>query len=280
MKNKVKLGWLVPLLGHVLFCSAAEIPISTLPQGVSTNVNDRFVLNVVSNGLFYTRQVAKSNLNLDIAAQSYRPVAGTGIRAATNGLGVTLSLYTPPSITSLVNDKNIVEVGSTISSTKLDWVLAGETITSQSINNGVGSLNVVARTTTHSSSYTTDRSYVLTASDGTTTVTASTPIYFRNYRYWGVSANSTLTDGQVIALSKEFATTRVKSSFSVSPSAQYIYVAYPASWGSASFTVNSLPSTAWTLVTRVFVNASGYSSSFNIYRTDTVLTGTYAIAVN
>lgn len=214
---------------------------------------------------------------------NYTAVAGTGIMITTAGSTNTISLYAAPSVTSFVNDKNTVEIGTTITSTVLTWVLGGGAITNQSLDNSIGTRPVADRTYTHSSSYTTDRTYTLTLLDGTSTVTATSPVYFSHKRYFGTSTNTTLTSAQIIALTNEFSATRVKSAFSVSPVGEYIYFAYPASWGAASFTVNGLVNTAWGLVpgggTVSFLNASGNTTAFNLYRTDTVLTGTYLITV-
>ena len=65
----------------------------------------------------------------------------------------------------------------------------------------------------------------------------------------------------------------------MSPSGQYVYFAYPSSFGVATFTVNGLLNTDWSLTTRAFVNASGYSEPFHIYRSNNLLTGTYVIAI-
>lgn len=61
--------------------------------------------------------------------------------------------------------------------------------------------------------------------------------------------------------------------------AQYMYFAYPTAWGDGIFIVNGLLNSAWTLTTRNFVNASGYTESYRIYRSDNLLTGTYLVTI-
>ena len=133
-------------------------------------------------------------------------------------------------------------------------------------------------TATDGATYSTSRTYTLTVGNALTNVTATTSVLFKQQNYWGNSANTSLTDAQIIALNSAFATSRTMS-LNLSPSAQYIWIAYPASYGTATFTVNGLPNTAWNLTTRPFVNASGYSSSYNIYQSQNLLTGTYTIGV-
>ena len=149
---------------------------------------------------------------------------------------------------------------------------------SQSINQGVGAVATNLLTKTDMSSYSTNRTYTLTVTDGTTTNTATTSVEFYQQIYWGASANTSLTDGQVIALSSQFATSRSLTE-SIGTANTYIYVAYPASFGAATFAVGGFADAGWTLVTRAFINASGYSSSYNIYRHTLATIGTYNVTV-
>jgi hypothetical protein len=187
-------------------------------------------------------------------------------------------LYVPLQLTSFSNNINTVEIGGSTTNVVLTWAY-NKAVTAQSINQGFGSLPVGQRTATDGSTFSTNRTYSLTATDGSTPVNGSTSVTFMQKRYWGTSANTTLNDAQIIALNSEFASSRSQSRI-ITAAAEYIYFAYPASFGTASFTVNGLPNTAWTLVTRAFVNASGYSESYNIYRSNNLLTGTYTIVVS
>lgn len=186
-------------------------------------------------------------------------------------------LYVPVSISSFTNNVGTVEIGSSVGSVQIDWAL-NKTIQTQVVS-PIGSLAAALRTYTETGPFTSTRTYGLTVSDGTTNANASTSVNFRQKRYWGVSANTSLTDPQILALSSEFATSRAQTR-SFTPSAQYIYFAYPTSFGSATFTVNGLLNTAWTLVQRTFVNASGYSEQYNIYRSDNLLTGSFSVTIS
>ena len=199
-----------------------------------------------------------------------------------NGAGFTnisaASIVYGPSISSFGNNQNVVEIGSTVNSTVLTWALSGTAPTSQTINQGIGTVAVGTLTATDSSAYTSSRTYTLTVANANGSATASTSVSFESKNFWGASANSSLTDGQIIALSSGFNTGRQMTQ-SITASAQYIYVAYPAAYGAANFNVNGLPNTAWNLVTRAFANASGYSASYDIYQSQNLLTGTYTIGV-
>jgi len=206
---------------------------------------------------------------------TYDDIVYTTVKAALDHL-----LYVTPVISAFTNSVNAVEIGSTVSSTILNWTI-NKTITSQSLNQGFF-VNDTATPEiyTDGASYTTDRTYTLTISDGQTNVNASSSVYFRNKRYWGVNASASLSDAQIIALSSELSTGRTQTRNGMAPAAQYIYIAYPASWGVATFTVNGLLNTDWTLSVQDHINASGNTTSYNVYRTNNLLTGSYNIVVN
>jgi hypothetical protein len=171
-----------------------------------------------------------------------------------------------PVISSFTNNVNIVEVGSTVSSVVLNWVL-NKNVSTQSLNNSINAINAALRQYTHSTSFTAQRTYTLTVDDGATEVTANSTVYFRHKIYWGANVKTELnmSDADIIALDNQFGTTRAISK-SIECENQYMYVCYPASWGAAQFKVNGLNSTAWESTTRDFVNASGNTTSFLIYR--------------
>lgn len=179
---------------------------------------------------------------------------------------------------------NTIEIGNTVSRVELFWSL-NKTVTSQSLaytGGSIGSIAATLRAYDHTGqSFTTSRTYTLTVGDGTSTDnTPTTAVSISHKRYWGVAANATLTDQQVIALSSEFSSSRAQTRNGMVASGQYIYFAYPEAWGAATFTVNGLPNTDWVLVQRAFVNASGNSTTFRIYRSGNLLTGTYNVVVS
>lgn len=188
-------------------------------------------------------------------------------------------LYVPINITSFTNDVGTVEIGSTVGSVDLTWGINRNPQT-QSIDQGIGSLGVAVRSFEDVGSFTSSRTYTLIVADGTLSAdAATTSVNFRHRRYWGVSASASLNDAAILALSQEFSTNRTQTR-TLSPAGQYLYFAYPASFGAATFTVNGLLNTAWTLETRDVVNASGHTESFRIYRSDNLLTGTYVVTLS
>lgn len=213
---------------------------------------------------------------------------GTGKKiTVANLLGGATPVQTVPVITAFTNNKNTVEIGTTVTSTVLNWTVLG-TPTSQSLDEGIGSISASALTYTDTTSYSTAKTYTLTATNSAGTDTADTTVNFRSKRYWGYSASAgPLNDAQIIALAdgsdattgSEFETDRLQTRNNMTPSAEYIYFAYPASWGTATFFVNNFQNNAWHLDVQNHVNASGGNVSFNVYHSNNLLTGTYDIVI-
>jgi hypothetical protein len=206
----------------------------------------------------------------------YMTQVGTATDGWLSAYDYNLLFYVTPSILTFTNDVGTVELGTTVSTIGLAWT-TNKTGMTQTLSPGGDVTGLNSYTST--GSFTTTRSYTLTVDDGQNTDSASTAAYFLQKRYWGGNANTTINDAGIQALSQEFASSRSMTK-TITAAGQYVYVCYPAAWGTASFTVNGLPNTAWTLSVQSFTNASGYASSYNVYRSDNLLTGTYTIGVS
>lgn len=182
-----------------------------------------------------------------------------------------------PTITSFVNNRNNVEIGSTVNSTLLTWTLGGSPPTVQSINQGVGGVPVGTLSKTDNNAYTVSRTYTLTVNNTSGSATANTSVSFLSKRYWGPSALASLTDPQIIALNGELNSGFAGFNHTIVCAAQYIYFAFPTSFGVPNVNVNGLLNTAWTITSGPFVNASGATVNYYVYRSNFVLTGTYIV---
>lgn len=183
-------------------------------------------------------------------------------------------LYVAPVITSFSNNRGTVEIGSTISSLTLTWSF-NKAVASQSINQGVGTLDPSLRTVTLSDlALTTNRTWTLSASDGTTPVSASTSVSFSHRRYWGASSNTSLSNADILALSSEFASGFGKTITYDCSGGKYPYFVYPAAWGSPTgVKVGGLSFTDFSVTTQAFTNASGNTTTFNVVRFNGIQTG-------
>lgn len=210
---------------------------------------------------------------IDASDVTFQNATYTTVEAALNKL-----LYVPLSATSFTSSVPSAETGSSINSLVLTWAYSADVI-AQSISNIGATLSATARTYTYSTPITTNRTFTLIGNDGTTNASASTSVTFYSKRHWGVSANETLTDSQIRALSgNEFVTSRTTSKV-ITAANEYLYIAYPASLGEATININGLLNTAFVLVTRGYTNYYGYESQYHIYRSQYKLTGTYQTAI-
>jgi len=187
--------------------------------------------------------------------------------------------YVLPSVTAFTDTIGTVEVGTVVASVTLNWSI-NKTITSQSINQGIGSLDPALRTLGLTGlALTSDTTFTLTVGDGANTANRSTSVLFRHRRRWGVSATATPDAALIDALTgDEFSAARAQSR-SMSPSAEYLYFAWPASWGTPTFTVNGLAVTGWAQTTISYTNPSGNTTSFDVWRSPYPISGTFAVVV-
>lgn len=223
----------------------------------------------------------------DLLAKTSASTIGkvTGFSALLEVSAHTLATFT--------NSAGTQEKGSTLNNFNLNWTYNrnSDNPASQSIDNGVGALATNLRTKavsgaglTTSTTYTIsavgdDASYGAAAGNNTS---LQTTIPFLNRRYYGVSQNSSLNNGQVLALSGlEFASVKpVSKTFDASGGGgnNYLYICYPASLGAPSaVTLNGFAFTDYTASTQNVTNASGFTESFYIIRTNQVYSGSNII---
>lgn len=182
-------------------------------------------------------------------------------------------LYISPDITSFTGG-GTYEKGSVINSVNLSWTL-NKDITSQSINQGIGDLEVGLRKYDISdANLTEDTTYTLTISDGKNSDSASTSVLFRQKRYWGVSTETSLTNEQILALSQEFSTGINQNRTFDCSGGKYFYFVIPTQYcNGIQFKVGGLSFTGMEETTIQLTNASGYEASYNVYRCSNIQTG-------
>jgi hypothetical protein len=184
-----------------------------------------------------------------------------------------LLLYITPEVTSLTNTVGTVEVGQTVDDLTLNWVI-NKTITTQSFDQGIGSIDPSLRTLPLTSlGLVSTTTFTLTIGDGQNNANKSTSVLFRHKRYWGTSDQTVLSDPEILALSNEFSTSRAQTRTFDCSGGKYFYICYPASWGAATFKVGGLAFTDMLLSQQNFVNASGHTESYYIYRPNNLQTG-------
>lgn len=262
MNKKVSLAQLANWLPTVL-----SLPLSRLTKSGASNGQV-----IVWDGLHWVPKTVEGS---DVITASGIECMVTGRYDLTDVQAVINDLYyVAPSITSLSNNIGVVEVGQTVTSVSLSWTL-NKTMTSLSLNNGIGDIDPGLTVYTHEPvSITSNTTYTLTAGDGSNTTTRSTSFYFRHRRWRGTSPNTELSSSDILALGSSAFDTNRSHSFSIDGNGEYIWICYPAAWGEAAFTVNGLASTAWTRYTVSHTNASGHTENYYCYRSNTMQNGT------
>lgn len=191
----------------------------------------------------------------------------TTVKAALDEL-----LYVPVSITSVTSSTaSTQEKGTVLTGVVINWAYNKDDIVSQSIN-GANLTDLTQRSYTDDSEVTTDKTYTVKVSDGTTEVSKSYSILFKNKVYYGVSevnapaeANSAFILG--LTGNKYASSKSAVGSFTVNAEAgQYIYYAQPATFTEPVFNIGGFDTTFELYATIDFTNASGYTESYNIYK--------------
>lgn len=185
-------------------------------------------------------------------------------------------LYKAPAVSAFTNNVNVVEMGSTVNAAILNWSF-NKTMVSQIITD-IGDIPVATTTKSLSGlNLTIDKTWTLTGTDEKgAVVSKTTSINFRNKRYWGVSANPSLVDADILALSgSEFATDYKASKTFDASGGKYIYFIVPSTFGldNTHFKMGGLANSDWIKTTVQFKNASGYSTSYDIFRSTNIQSG-------
>lgn len=177
--------------------------------------------------------------------------------------------------TMSLNGGGTYEKGST-QIINLSWTYDRD-IESQSINNET--LESVIRAKQYTG-VTTDTTYILKAIQGGQTYTKSVSAQFKVKKYYGVSANKTLTNDEILALSSTWAGRAQGSTQFDCTGGKYPFYILPTSMVSGiQFWIGGLRNTDWLEEIRDVTNASGYTESYTIFRLNSIQTGVLNIEV-
>lgn len=146
--------------------------------------------------------------------------------------------YVKPSINSFTASTNggVFEVGTTITAPiTFNWEY-NKNITTQTLTDCTLADETV-RTTTYDSDIITDKTFTLSASDGENTVSKSISYKFVAPYYIGVSTTNTLTETEIIALTKKLEAKGTKT-IDYTTAQSYMVFAYPKSYGAISSVID------------------------------------------
>lgn len=177
-------------------------------------------------------------------------------------------MYTPIAISSFTNNVGTVEMGSTVNTVVLNWETnktpAKLTLDGEDIDKSLKTKTI------ESAAIKANKTYTLKATDERDAeATKTTAITFLNGVYWGVGDDKSSFDSAfILKLTKGLQASKAKT-FTVNAAAgQHIYYAIPTRYGTPSFKVGGFEGGFVKAATIDFANASGYTESYDIWKSD------------
>lgn len=156
------------------------------------------------------------------------------------------------------------EIGSIVNAS-LSWEYNKDIVTFQKINGVELGINERSYTVTNISSNT---SFKLEFSDGTTDASKTISLTFLNSRCYGVGSTKTYDSELIGTLTKVLTGSRACSFTVNSGDGQFIYYAIPTRFGKPTFYVGGFEGGFFLANTIDYTNPSGYTESYDIYRSD------------
>jgi hypothetical protein len=109
---------------------------------------------------------------------------------------------------------------------------------------------------------------------------ASIAIVWTRDVYYGVAASGLTTEGDIESLANTILSgTRVRT-LNLTPSTQKVYYAYPKAYGTATFILNSFPFDMLPVIEVSVTNINGVASTYYLYESTNLLTGSISIIVS
>ncbi len=239
--------------------------IQHLPEVLSANPDDLIPLFSVSQGK--NKSIKVSDLTpgggpITASEVSYTNPSDPLLANVQEALDQLL--YVAP-IVSMNSSITIATTGQTVNALTLSWTW-NKNIIAQEINNGIGFLPIGQRTDNLTGlGLTSSQTWVISGSDGTNGATASAGVVFEYPVFYGDSADVTPNEATVNSLSSYLALNFTQTQ-TMSASGQYLYFAWPSSFGTPTFTVNGLLNNAWVKTTISYTNAYSLVLSYDCYR--------------
>lgn len=199
-----------------------------------------------------------------------------------------MELATFPLTLNIVPSSNSVfEKGSSYTPTiNISVSRKGTNVTSESNINVVGeptlsgSISSDKQTWTPTKAVTANQKLTVTATYGSQSASKVYYVFFKNKKYWGTSANTSLTNAQVLALEgSTWADNRLMESTNFDcTGGKYPYYVIPANvYNGLQVWVGGLKNTDITVTDMTVTNASGSSQAYKVIRLTNIQTGVISI---
>jgi hypothetical protein len=204
---------------------------------------------------------------------------GYGITVTQSVDTFTVALYTPPVIAALTNTSPTNYAGQMVTGVTVNWTLTGAAITGQTLTDCTPALSDRTHAFT-GLSLTSDKYYTLAITDGVTPTSASTWLYFYVQKWYGTTTDAAPTAGDVQGgtggWTYQYAAYRALGATNITGGGNYIFYAYPSSFGTVALTVNGFGST-WNRTTVSLTNSYGDTRNYYVYTSPTQIVGTISL---
>lgn len=188
--------------------------------------------------------------------------------------------YVEMQITAFTNNVNTVEMGSTVNTVVLNWDY-NKTPAALTLDGSAIDAELKTKTI-ENAGITADKTYTLKATDERDAVaTKTTKITFLNGVYWGTAEDAATFDSAfILALTKGLQAAKTKT-FTVNAAAgKHIYYAIPTRYGTPAFKVGGFDGGFAKAGTIQFANASGYTESYDVWKSDNAGLGSTTVVVS
>lgn len=178
--------------------------------------------------------------------------------------------YVNPSITSFTCNpsRTAYEMGEKVTSVTFTWAynkdMVSQTLTDCDL------ADETVREATYNTEFSSNKTFTLSASDGTNSTSANKSFTFQNKVHHGsASIPSTYDSAFVLSLNGALKGSKGGTYTTTVGNGEYFYIAMPTSFNNADVLVgkiNGFDTEFGKVVTIQHINASGYESSYNIYK--------------
>lgn len=223
-----------------------------------------------------TKKSAKTLLNagdLNLLAEGEKVVGTVGLKHALQYISDNFVTqeefnYKPIAINTFTNNKNVQEMGATITDVTLNWALnkKAKTLT---LDGQPVTVTDTSKVLT-GQSIKTNKTWTLTATDERdASATKTTAITFYNGVYWGAKAAPESYDSAfVLTLTKGLQGNKNKTFTATAGADEYFFYCVPTRYGAVTFNVGGFDGGFTKVSTFQFTNASGYAESYDLYKSD------------
>lgn len=160
------------------------------------------------------------------------------------------------------------EIGTAISAPITFTWTTNKDITSQTLT-GCTLANASVRTATYNTNVTSDKTFILSVSDGENSASSSVSYKFLNNIFWGSASTAETYDSAFIsALSNKKLASVIKGTYSFNiASGEYGFWAVPSNMTISSVWIGGFEVTVDDLGTVSYTNAQGYTRDYKLYKT-------------